>query len=130
MRAQLYQRLREQVIREKCPCWEMLDDRYLFEEPAVIPEGIPSEKIDPELRMLEYPVQLFKIPEEKRREWMEAHYDRPYSLRSIILLFFTFSIVGWLWEVGLHMVQAGEFVNLSLIHICNAGINIKRNGES
>ncbi|WP_130432325.1 DUF975 family protein [Cuneatibacter caecimuris] len=111
VRAQLYQRQREQVIREKCPCWEMLDDRYLFEEPAVIPEEIPSEKIDPELRMLEYPVQLFKIPEEKRREWMEAHYDRPYSLRSIILLFFTFSIVGWLWEVGLHMVQAGEFVN-------------------
>ena len=88
VRAQLYQRLREQVIREKCPCWEMLDDRYLFEEPAVIPEGIPSEKIDPELRMLEYPVQLFKIPEEKRREWMEAHYDRPYSclLYTSILL--------------------------------------------
>lgn len=36
---------------------------------------------------------------------------RRYSLSSLILLFFSFSTVGWLWEVGLHLLKDGVFVN-------------------
>ena len=34
-----------------------------------------------------------------------------YRLTDVIFLFFLFSFVGWLWEVGLHLVQYHEIVN-------------------
>ncbi len=39
------------------------------------------------------------------------HYVRRYSIWSIILMFFMFSFIGWLWEVGLHLYEDGVFVN-------------------
>src|SRR5699024_3423257 len=39
-----------------------------------------------------------------------------YSLRSLILIFFTFSFVGWLWEVSLHLFGDGVFVNRGFFH--------------
>ena len=41
----------------------------------------------------------------------ELNYDRKYNLVSIVLLFFTFSFVGWLWEVILKLAESGHFVN-------------------
>lgn len=38
-------------------------------------------------------------------------YKRHYSIRTLILLFFAFSIAGWLWEVTLHIVTKGMLVN-------------------
>lgn len=35
----------------------------------------------------------------------------PYQITDIILIFFAFSMVGWIWEVGLHLVQQHELVN-------------------
>ena len=35
----------------------------------------------------------------------------PYSLTNIIFFFFAFCFAGWLWEVGLHLVKDGVFVN-------------------
>ena len=32
-------------------------------------------------------------------------------MTDLIFLFFLFSFIGWLWEVGLHLVQYHEFVN-------------------
>ena len=34
-----------------------------------------------------------------------------YSVSSLVLMFFTFSGIGWLWEVGLHLVVDGMFFN-------------------
>ena len=34
-----------------------------------------------------------------------------YSATDYVLFFFSFSVVGWIWEVGLHIVQTGRFVN-------------------
>lgn len=34
-----------------------------------------------------------------------------YGILNYLLFFFTFSLVGYLWEVGLHLVQTGELVN-------------------
>lgn len=34
----------------------------------------------------------------------------------LILLFFTFSGIGWLWEVCLHIVQDGTFVNRGVMY--------------
>lgn len=36
---------------------------------------------------------------------------RRYSMVEMTGLFFAFSVIGWLWEVGLHVVLDGELVN-------------------
>ena len=46
-----------------------------------------------------------------RREARPFEYRTRYGLLNYILFFFTFSFVGWVWEVGLHLVQTGELVN-------------------
>lgn len=38
-------------------------------------------------------------------------YHRDYSILTYILLFFIFALIGWLWEVGIHVVEDGVFVN-------------------
>lgn len=34
-----------------------------------------------------------------------------YTILEYILFFFAFSFIGWIWEVGLCLVQSGELVN-------------------
>lgn len=49
------------------------------------------------------------------RKRLAIDYNRHYSLCSLILLFFSFSVLGWLWEVGLHFVNYGVFVNRGVL---------------
>ena len=51
----------------------------------------------------------------KKEPWLKYDYNRKYSVSTIILLFFTFSIIGWLWEVGLHL-HADGFINRGVQH--------------
>lgn len=46
-----------------------------------------------------------------KRKWLKIDYNREYSLPNLVLMFFTFSLIGWLWEVGLNLFMTGEFVN-------------------
>lgn len=64
----------------------------------------------------EYPAVLFAVPEmlHMRRTGIDPHCK--YGITGIVLLFFIFSFAGWCWEVGLHMVQSGEFVNRGVFH--------------
>lgn len=39
-----------------------------------------------------------------------------YHATDLILLFFLFSLAGWLWEVTLHMVQYHEFMNRGTLY--------------
>lgn len=64
-----------------------------------------------------YPSRLSALPEQEKRKKVEMiHYLRHYSVWSVIVLFFVFSFMGWLWEVSLHLVQDGEFVNRGVLH--------------
>lgn len=47
--------------------------------------------------------------EEKSK--IKIDYNKKYELTSIILFFFTFSFVGWLWEVLLYLFRDGILVN-------------------
>ena len=38
-------------------------------------------------------------------------YNRKYTVLNMILLFFTAAFVGWCWEVALHLIKDGIFVN-------------------
>lgn len=59
----------------------------------------------------QYPDDKYILPIPKSRKWIQADYNRNYSILSLILIFFTFSIIGWMWEVALHLFTNGEFVN-------------------
>ena len=43
-------------------------------------------------------------------------YLAPCTVWSLIAVFFGFCMVGWLWEVSLHMITHGEFVNRGMLH--------------
>ena len=64
-----------------------------------------------------YPSRLFPIPErEKDVKAGHINYMRRYSPISLILIFFAFCVTGWVWEVSLHLVANGTFVNRGMLH--------------
>lgn len=64
-----------------------------------------------------YPNRLFSIQEKDKRKIVEnINYLRNYSLTSIIMLFFMISFIGWIWEVSLHLITEGTFVNRGTLH--------------
>ena len=64
-----------------------------------------------------YPVRLYPVPEEERRRLVQSlNYMRHYSIWSLIVIFLGLSFFGWLWEVGMHLVAYGEFVNRGALH--------------
>ena len=64
-----------------------------------------------------YPTRLYPLPaKERRKKTDDAGFMRHYTILSIILLFFVLCIFGWLWEVVLHLMQTGEFVNRGTLH--------------
>lgn len=64
-----------------------------------------------------YPGRLFPIKEDEKNPRLEnVHYLRHYSIWSIVALFFIFSFIGWSWEVLLHIVKDGVFVNRGVNH--------------
>lgn len=76
-----------------------------------------------ELEGISYPWRLnpylppVRVPKEKRFKFgFTIYYMRNYSLTSLILIFVFFSFFGWAWEVILHFVQAGNWVNRGVLH--------------
>ena len=65
----------------------------------------------------EYPGRLSAFSEEEKRKRVETiHYMRHYTIWSLIMLFFGFSLIGWMWEVSLHLISDGIFVNRGVLH--------------
>ncbi|MGL4484144.1 MAG: DUF975 family protein [Anaerovoracaceae bacterium] len=46
----------------------------------------------------------------------KVEYHRHYSLINLFMFFFTFCMIGWVWEVLVFMVQEGEFVKRGFLH--------------
>ena len=64
------------------------------------------------LNLEQYPERLFPISQDKSNPRLEqVHYLRHYSIWSIVAMFFIFCFIGWSWEVSLHLVKDGVFVN-------------------
>lgn len=53
---------------------------------------------------------------ESIRQITELHPVRHYTLTTLVLMFFLFSGTGWVWEVALHLIETGEFVNRGTMH--------------
>ncbi len=63
-----------------------------------------------------YPEDKFSIPVGRMNRLLKVDYDKDYDLKTYILFFMTFSIIGYLWEVFLHLLSDGTFVNRGTMH--------------
>lgn len=64
-----------------------------------------------------YPLRLCPIPQkEKKHKTSYLQYYRHYSISSLIIMFFIFCFVGWFWEVILHFIMDGKFINRGVLH--------------
>ena len=89
---------------EEAKLWEA--ERHLLAEEAM--EEIMNRHA--------YPDRLSPNPIHRRSNHFEKlHYMRHYTVSSLVLMFFLFSFVGWLWEVNLHLLSDGVFVNRGIL---------------
>lgn len=93
--AEFYMQLRQKAKQRNLPNVNYLCDVYL--------EGSLEKGV--------YPKKHYLIKERETRRWLNIDYHKEYSILHLVLLFFTFSIIGWGWEVLLHLFSDGEFVN-------------------
>ena len=64
-----------------------------------------------------YPQRLAPLWDSKNnRVVRKIRFIRTYTIWSVILAFFTFAFVGWVWEVSLHLIGDGVFVNRGVMH--------------
>lgn len=56
-------------------------------------------------------IELVMIEEHPNRKWLTVDHVRSYSISSLILLFFSFSFIGWVWEVAYTAFTDGIIVN-------------------
>lgn len=68
-----------------------------------------------EARGLQYPTRLAANRPAGERA-VDADPVRCYGLRSVVVLFFAFSMAGWLWEVLYASVDTGQFINRGVLH--------------
>lgn len=101
-RAELYMNIRESVKAKNFSAADVLGDELLDIE-CMVDERYPIEKYES--------VQTSHLDFFRERDW-----NRVYPLRTYILFFFTFSMMGWLWEVGLHIISYHTFVNRGVLH--------------
>ena len=65
-----------------------------------------------EINRLSYPVRLSNIKDIRKLKILTTrNYLECYDILSLISMFLIFSIIGWIWEVGLRFIEQGVFVN-------------------
>lgn len=87
-------------------CTEADGNRKLFEE---LPEGMVAVGVG-----ADYQDRLFPLPVHYSG-FLQVDVVRKYSLLSYVLFFFAFSMIGWIWEVSLHLFSDGRFVNRGML---------------
>ncbi|MEG0430113.1 MAG: DUF975 family protein [Anaerovoracaceae bacterium] len=94
---ELFVKLREFAKVNNIKNIDLLNDNLLYEAPA-----------------LEEPLYYPGTHVEKEHK-QHINYKRKYSITNLILFFFTFSVIGWIWEVSLHLVKDGVFVKRGIM---------------
>lgn len=61
---------------------------------------------------------ILKKDADKREKVLRAVSEarQSYSITSLMMIFFTVSFAGWLWEVTLHFCTSGNLVNRGTLH--------------
>lgn len=96
-------------------CMSSADKEKEYEQNRV--NQLLLKNIESEANGKSYPSKLYIIPEKQKRKRFEVvNYLRRYNVTSLILMFFIFSFVGWFWEVLLHLIEDGTFVNRGVMY--------------
>ena len=98
---EMYYQLRAKAKADGLELAELLGDEYLYPETTDLDD---------------YPVEKNPLYNERGRNWIKIDYHRNYTVTSLILMFFVFSLIGWCWEVSLHLFNDGVFVNRGFFH--------------
>ena len=88
--AHIYMHFREKELKNNTSLAHYFTDKHLNEEGNIYPEHLTNRNI---------------------RKWLKIDYKRDYSIYSVILLFFTISMIGWCWEVAYGLFTTGNFIN-------------------
>ncbi len=86
--AELYYNLRNKTKNK------LLNDTYLFDNKDNL-EIYPDDKLKVKVKKLS----------------INRDYNQKYSITNYILIFFTATFIGYSWEVFLHIIEDGTFVN-------------------
>lgn len=93
--AEIYMELRNEKI-DVLTNKELLNDKLLN----------ITEEIDDS-----YPEEKNLLPSNKVRKWLNVDYNVEYNFQDYIMFFFTFSMIGWIYEVVLTILYNGLLVN-------------------
>lgn len=100
--AELYVALRAEQLEKQAP----LASLFSVPEFGRKPVSGPKEKLAADgVTLYTGPVVFHRARHHK------FDYTRKYTLKTLILLFFAFAFAGWVWEVALHIVTQGMFIN-------------------
>lgn len=103
---ELYMVLRKNMLEKDGSKEKIFNDKYLTEKPiGKYHAGQEDEE------NAEYPVALFSAPDRHKNLLQNLNSKRRYSLTDIILLFFSLSLIGYIYEVVYYVVAIGELVN-------------------
>lgn len=58
-----------------------------------------------------YPLEAYPISEASSRKWISPDYHQTYPPLHLVMMFFSFMLIGWIWEVALEIFGKGIFVN-------------------
>ena len=91
---------------EEKKAYESVDNvrQQIVEDRAVIKGRIYPQRLNPRWNSKKNPI-LHNLM-----------FLRTYTIWTIILVFFIFSFGGWVWEVSIHLVNDGVFVNRGTMH--------------
>lgn len=79
-------------------------------------EYLKDTNLEGEVVLDEYPLYEYMLKEAKHHRWFKFNYNRKYSITDIILIFFIVAIIGYIFEVLLHLFQYGEIVKRGTLH--------------
>ena len=90
---------------EEKRAYDEVDNRrqQIREDRAVIKGRIYPQRLNP------------RWQDKQNRIVRNIHFLRTYTIWSVILIFFVFSVIGWAWEVSLHLITDGVFVNRGIM---------------
>lgn len=98
LNAEIYMGLRGEKKKGLLPELRLALTDDMLQVPDVMQRAYPSSEEN-------YGIHMPSIYSLKR------DYNRSYNFQSIVQLFFSYSFVGWAWEVVFYMMSTGKFVN-------------------
>lgn len=119
-RAELYATLRRNYVLSRSPRYEQLNDSYLEHVPSddelLISKALYDDSQGPYTKISyfapeQYPVFLFSVQPPLKAVKSPVRADRRYDVLSFLFLFPVFSILGWILETVVRLINDGTFAN-------------------